>query len=261
MLPGLETFLTSEALYIRLIRFLSALISGIVFTRLLLRPLTRLIMERRYTDKKTVHSALNLVEIVALFVVLILSLQTGSFGNLTTVLGTIAAALTVAVGFGMRDQVASVVAGLFIQMSSPFVRGDYIKVQDYEGVVKDIELHATTLDGGSAEKMVVPNSIVVGNVLKNFTRGRKTKTSIEIEVAADRLDEHREALIEAASEEEEVLESGKEVIYLGLREGKMMAELRYWIRDSSDIKKVRSNVLQNYSSKAEERGLLVEPSG
>ncbi|MFB6208350.1 MAG: mechanosensitive ion channel family protein [Candidatus Nanohaloarchaea archaeon] len=259
MVPGIETLLNSEQLYLRLARFLLALILGVVLTQVVVRPVTRVLLERRYKDKKTVQSLLNVVETAVLFVVLVMSLQIGSFGNLTTVIGTIAAALTVAVGFGMRDQVASIVAGVFIQLDNPFVKGDYVKVQDFEGVVEEIELRATTLNGSSSEKMVVPNNLLVSNVMKNFTKGSKTKTSIELSLEPADLEEHVELLLGAAEEEEKVLEKPEpEVVYIKMSDGKMVSELRYWIRDSEDLKKVRSRVLDSYRSKADQKNLFQE---
>ncbi|MFB6115067.1 MAG: mechanosensitive ion channel domain-containing protein, partial [Candidatus Nanohalobium sp.] len=57
---------------------------------------------------------------------------------------------------------------------------DYIKTGDYEGVVKEIKLRATVLNGYSSEKLVVPNSALTTGAVKNYTKGSKTKTSLEI---------------------------------------------------------------------------------
>ncbi|MFB6115068.1 MAG: hypothetical protein ABEK04_02160, partial [Candidatus Nanohalobium sp.] len=110
----------------QLARFFLALIGGVAVTKLVLMPLTRRLMKKK-GDKKALHSIENLVGVVGLFLTFTIALQVGNFGSLATIIGAIAAALTVAVGFGMRDQVSSVVGGIFIHLDNPFVKGDYIK--------------------------------------------------------------------------------------------------------------------------------------
>ncbi|MFB6182515.1 MAG: mechanosensitive ion channel domain-containing protein [Candidatus Nanohaloarchaea archaeon] len=128
-------------------------------------PTTRKILQIRGKQKKSIHSVENIVGVIGLFITFTVGLQAAKFGNLATILGAIAAALTVAVGFGMRDQISSLVAGILIQLDNPFVKGDYIKVNDQEGKVKEINLRTTIINGKNNEKLVLPN-----NVLTLWTR-------------------------------------------------------------------------------------------
>ena len=66
--------------------------------------------------------------------------------------------MTVAVGFGMRDQVGNLVSGIFIHFDNPFIKGDYIKVEETEGVVQEIHLRETIINGAGSEKTMIPNS-------------------------------------------------------------------------------------------------------
>ncbi|MFB6174480.1 MAG: mechanosensitive ion channel family protein [Candidatus Nanohalobium sp.] len=159
----------------------------------------------------------------------------------------------------MRDQVASIVGGTFIHLDNPFTRGDYIKTGDYEGVVKEIKLRATVLNGYSSEKLVVPNSTLVTSPVKNFTKGTKTKTSLEIPLDTLKQEEHAELLKEAANKQGEVMTNPEPKVMLkGLEDGKVQAELQYWLRNSGDVKDVRSSVLEDYIQAAIEEGLVHE---
>jgi potassium efflux system protein len=255
----LETpLLQNTSTYIQLARFFVTFIIGTALTKLVLMPASKRIIGRR-GDKKAKHSIENLTGVLGLFLTFTVALQAGNFGNLATIIGAMAAALTVAVGFGMRDQVASVVGGIFIHLDNPFIKGDYIKTGDYEGVVKEIKLRATTLNGSSSEKLVVPNSTLVTNPVKNFTKGNRTKTSLEISLNLLKQEKHAELLKEAANNEVEVLADPEPKIMLkGLEDGKFNAELHYWLRDSGDVKSVRSRVLNSYIDRAIEEGLIKE---
>ena len=221
-------------------------------------PASRKLVSKR-GDRKATHSIENLVGVTGLFLTFTVALQAGNFGGLATIIGAIAAALTVAVGFGVRDQVSSVVGGIFIHLDNPFLKGDYIRTGDHEGVVKEIKLRATVLNGDSSEKLVIPNSTLTTNPVKNYTNGNRTKTSLEIPLKTLKYKEHAETLEKAANDQGEVLTNPEpKVVLKGLEDGDVHAELRYWIRDPDDKKGVRSRVLEKYISEAIEKGLIEE---
>jgi len=252
----IDQCLTSQQVYFQLARFVAAIAIGTILTRTVLMPLTRRAMARKGSDIKAKHSMENIVALIGLFITFIAALQAGSFGNLVTVLGTIAAALTVAVGFGMRDQVSSIVAGIFIHTDNPFVKGDYIKMNDYEGVVKDIKLRATTLNGKDEEKQIVPNNLLTTNVVKNQTKGKRTRAGLDLQISSENLEKVSDLLIESATEQEEVLSNPEpEIKYSGIEGGKIDTKLRYWLNSSDKVKSVRSKILKSFAQKMAEEGI------
>lgn len=252
----LENLFGSEEVVIQIGRFLVALAVGIILTRAAVMPATEKLLFKR-KDEKTLQSIVNIVGITGLFLSMIVALQAGSFGNLTTILGAIAAALTVAVGFGMRDQVGNLVSGIFIHFDNPFLKGDYIKVGETEGVVKEINLRDTVLNGKNVEKTVIPNSTLMNNPLQNFTKGSKTKTAINVKINTEKLEEHREILDKVAESNEKILEKPQpELVFMDVQEP--TAELRYWIKDPEKSKQIRSEVIEEYLKRVEEKGLRSE---
>lgn len=253
----IDQFLTSQQVYFQLARFIVAIVAGVVITRTVLMPLTRRAMIRKGSDVKAKHSMENLVGLIGLFASFIVALQAGNFGNLVTVLGTVAAALTVAIGFGMRDQVSSVVAGIFIHTDNPFIKGDYIKVNDFEGVVKEIRLRATILNGKNNEKQVVPNNILTANVVKNMTKGKRTKVAMEFDIPSDKLEAASEMLSKTAKENELVQEKPEpELNYTGVEDGKVATELSYWVKDPEQVKPARTQILESFNKEAVEEGVF-----
>jgi small-conductance mechanosensitive channel len=254
----LENLLGNQQTLIQLGRFLLTLAIGAFLTRAVLMPLTRRLLFKR-KDEKTLHSIVNIAGIIGLFLSFTVALQAGNFGDLATIIGAIAAALTVAVGFGMRDQVGNIVSGIFIHFDNPFIKGDYIKVGEVEGVVKEISLRDTIINGQGSEKTVIPNSTLMNNPMKNYTRGRRTKTSIETKIDPKKLEEVSLLLREAAEENQKVLKKpGPETVYRKLEDGKMNTELHYWVKDPETSKQIKSQVLEKYNQKLKETGLLEE---
>ncbi len=244
----LETsLLTSQHIYIQLLRFVIVLFIGIIVTKTVFTPIMSRLISRN-GDVKAKHSFENISLLIGLFLSFTLALQAANFGNLVTVLGTIAAAATVAVGFGMRDQVASVVAGIFIHTDNPFIKGDYIRVGDVEGVVKEIKMRATILNGKDQEKQIVPNNKLTSEVVKNYTKGSKTKASLIVKVPLDKLNEVSRELENLTKQQDSVLEKPEpRISNKDIEDNKAVIELNFWVSKPSQVKKVKSDIIGLYS--------------
>lgn len=256
----LEKLFPDIAVYLQVGRFFLVLAAGILFTRVFLMPLASRLVEKRGGDKVSVHTYSSMTGLVGLFMSFIVALQAAQFGGLVTVLGAITAALTVAVGFGMRDQISNIVGGFFVYTDAPFVKGDYIKVNDKEGVVKEIKLRQTILNGPSSGKLVIPNSVLTLNPVENLTKGRKTKIVEEMAVEPRDAAELEEICLEVMAANEEVLEEpAPEVSYekLGSEVG---ISLNCWVQDSKDAKQVESELLSEIMGKAERKDLFKKDS-
>ncbi len=253
----IETLIPENpGVYLQLGRFVITLAIGFVLTRGVLMPLVARAAERKGSEKKVKHSVENVAGIIGLFLTFTIALQAAEFGNLVTILGAITAALTVAVGFGMRDQVANLVAGIFIYTDNPFVKGDYIKTGETEGVVKDIALRATTLNGRSSQKIVVPNAQLTTQEVKNYTRGSRTKGAIHLDFDPGKMEEATSLLKGIVETQEDVLEKPAPEIFFTDTGDEINAEVHYWLDDSGRSKDVKSSVLKEFNRKAVEQGLL-----
>lgn len=250
--------LTGSDVIFQIVRFFLAFTLGVAVTRGLLMPLTGKLMARRGSTKKAVQSVENIIGLTGFFLTLLIALQVASFGNLLTVLGALAAAATVAIGFGMRDQVSSVVAGVFIHTDNPFLKGDYIKVGETEGRVKDISLRATKLNSENDEK-IVPNNILTTNTVQNFTRGNRTSDGVKVKVSVEKADEAADILIETAQENEQVFKKPEPRIkYTSVEEDKVVIKVDYWMKESADIRDIRSQIIEGYTERASRKNIYEE---
>jgi len=69
-----------------------------------------------------------------------------------------------ALGFALRDVLSNVLAGVLIMVYRPFERNDRIVVMNFEGLVTNIDLRYTTLQGENKE-ILIPNSTLFTNAI------------------------------------------------------------------------------------------------
>ncbi len=69
-----------------------------------------------------------------------------------------------ALGFALRDVLSNVLAGVLIMIYRPFERNDRIVVTNFEGLVTNIDLRYTTLQGEN-KKILIPNSTLFTNAI------------------------------------------------------------------------------------------------
>lgn len=257
-LAGLEQYF-GASVYLQLSLFVVTFVAGLVLTKTVLVPAISYITLKRSDSKKLQQQSRSLTGVLGVFLSFLAALQAGQFGNLVTVIGVIGAALTVAIGFGMREQVANLVAGILIHVENPYVKGDYVKMGDQEGVVKEIGMRATVLDGKNTERNSVPNGVIANTPLKNYTRGVKTKGTAEVKVDSAETPEAEEILIHVAEEHQEILQSPAPFVrYKSLEENKTVMELSFWIKDSQNPRKFRSDILKEFNARAAKEGIFDE---
>jgi len=81
----------------------------------------------------------------------------------------ILSAATLAIGLALQGSMANVAAGLLLVLFRPYKIGDYIQAGGEEGVVEDLNIFTTTLRTLDNIKVIMSNSEVRGNSIKNFT--------------------------------------------------------------------------------------------
>jgi small-conductance mechanosensitive channel len=93
----------------------------------------------------------------------VLDIQLGS-------LLTSSAILTAVIGLSMQDTIGSLVSGLLLQTEKPFQVGDWIKVGNLEGQVKEMTWRYTKVVTLDANEVLLPNNAVAKERLLNYNR-------------------------------------------------------------------------------------------
>jgi small-conductance mechanosensitive channel len=74
------------------------------------------------------------------------------------------------VSIGASGTVGQATSGLILMYSRAFRIGEFIQVQDTEGTVVELGLFATRIRTGMGEEVMLPNTVVVANRSKNYSR-------------------------------------------------------------------------------------------
>jgi small conductance mechanosensitive channel len=253
----IENLIPGMGVYVQLARFTLVFVVGMVLTRLALMPLVHRAANRRGKGKAAIHTYSNLAGILGAFFSFASALQAGEFGGLVTVLGTITAALTVAVGFGNRDQIGNLVSGFFIYADRPFLKGDYIGTGELKGRVKEIKLRHTVLEKPTSEKVVIPNSKLTGETMENYTRGNRINMSLEFKEEAEKASTLAEIGMDEIRSSKKVLEKPEpEKFTRGIDEGKKTVAINFWVKESQKPVEIRSEILEDVYSEAETQGVF-----
>jgi small-conductance mechanosensitive channel len=91
--------------------------------------------------------------------------------NLTGIVAT-SAIITAAIGFSLQDTLGNIMGGLAVQMERSIVVGDWIRVGEQEGQVKEIRWRQTSIETRNWDTIVIPNSILMKTQV--IVLGRRT---------------------------------------------------------------------------------------
>jgi small-conductance mechanosensitive channel len=103
--------------------------------------------------------------------------------------GVLASSAVVAliVGFAAQSTLSNFVAGLFIAFAQPLRLGDRVSVDGDEGVVEEIGLTYTFIRTREGDRLVVPNSKLASDTIRNATIvSREKLAQITVQVPLDK---------------------------------------------------------------------------
>nr|WP_245550131.1 mechanosensitive ion channel family protein [Halopiger xanaduensis] len=129
--------------------------------------------------QREITRRLTQVVIWSVSVVVVLGVWIDDLGGLLVGAGF----LGIVVGMAARQTLGTVLAGFVLMFDRPFEIGDWIKVEDEEGIVTDISIVNTRLRSFDGEYIMIPNDVVSSEMVTN--RSRRGRLRIEIEVGVD----------------------------------------------------------------------------
>ncbi|HEY4002312.1 MAG TPA: mechanosensitive ion channel domain-containing protein [Candidatus Xenobia bacterium] len=152
--------------------FLATLATVVVGSDLLGTVVGRHLLSGGDMDPGTQYAVGQLTNYVALFVGLLVALETVGvqLSSLTVMLG----ALSVGVGFGLQGIVNNFISGLVVLLERPIQVGDVIEVDGVRGRVRRIQARATTLLTSDNTTIIVPNADLVTKRITNWTHDDPT---------------------------------------------------------------------------------------
>lgn len=119
------------------------------------------------------------------------------------------------IGFALQDSLSNFAAGAMILLYRPFDVNDFVEVTGASGLVQKMNLVSTTITTFDNQTLVVPNSKIWGDVIKNVTAQKERRVDLEFGIGYDDDIEHAERILtEIVTKHEKVLEHPKPNIRL-----------------------------------------------
>lgn len=146
-----------------------ALLVGIYLIRSLRRWLDEEFLPKTDMDPGMCASLSTLFANIGYALVILLTLS--SLGVRWTNLAWIVSALSVGIGFGLQEIVKNFVSGLILLTERPVKVGDLISISGVEGDIRRINVRATEIQLSDRSIVIVPNSQLISQNLRNVTLG------------------------------------------------------------------------------------------
>lgn len=173
--------------------------------------------------------------------------------------------LGIVLGLAARKTLGSLIAGLVLMFSRPFEVGDWVQVNDSEGIVTDITLMSTRIRSFNGEHIVVPNDVVTGEIVTN--RSREGRLRVEVPIGIDYEDDFelasdvaRTVLDEIVNEREYCLSDPQpQVILQELGDSAVIFSLRIWIIEPSARRqnRLRQTIQRRIKAEFASEGLTI----
>jgi len=148
-----------------------------------LRSAVRKTMERREADPTLVPFISGLVYWLVLLLVAVAVL--GLFGIPTASFVAVLGAASLAVGLALQGTLSSFAGGVMLLVFRPFKAGDVVDVAGSLGTVQEVGIFSTVLHTPDNVRIVIPNSSVFGQVIKNFTANDRRRIDLVVGVSYD----------------------------------------------------------------------------
>ena len=183
-------------------------------------------LEKSKTDV-SLRGFLKSLITVGLKLLLIISVVT-MLGVETTSLIAILGAAGLAVGLALQGSLSNFAGGVLILFFKPFEVGDYIRTNDYEGTVEEIQIFTTILRTLDNRRIIIPNGILSNEILTNVYKNGKIRVEHKFGIGyGDDIDKAREVILDVVKKTDGVLSDPTPVVHVS-GHGDNAVELTLW---------------------------------
>lgn len=240
---------------INIVSAIAIFIVGRWLSRLLTQT-SKTLMRKSKVDESLTDFLGNIFYAALTIVVIIAALDRLGV-NTTSVLAVFAAA-GLAVGLAMKDSLSNFAAGVMLVVFKPFKLGDVITAAGETGVVESINIFNTMLRTGDNQEIVVPNSQIYGNTIKNITARDTRRIDLVIGIGYDdSIAKAKMLLNEVLASDPGVLKDpAPTILVLELGESSIDLAVRPWVK-TGDYWTVRSDLLQAIKESFDSNGISI----
>ena len=204
------------------------------------------------------HNTLTIINYMG--VLIALSAAIAALGIDFQTIAVILGALSVGIGFGLRNVVSNFVSGLLLLVEKPIKVGDWIQIGQHEGFVKDLKFRSTELETFQQASVIIPNADLISQPVINMTfADEKGRVEIPVSVAYNSdPNQVRELLIEIAQEHPQTLDDPEPiVIFMNFGESSLDFELRAFTNEVISKVPIASDIRFEIEKRLRENGIEI----
>jgi small-conductance mechanosensitive channel len=192
------------------------------------------------TDRMTAHQEQIVTRVTQITLLIAVGLVGLSIWNVSP--GGIlvgAGFLGIVVGLAARQTLGALIAGFVLMFSRPFEIGDWVAIDDEEGIVTDITIVNTRLENFDGEFVVLPNDKVADSAITNRSQKGRLRLRVDVGVDYETDPDHAVEVAEEAIETVDVVESAPapHVFPREFGDSAIVLEVRFWIEHPSPPKR------------------------
>ena len=239
---------------------LTLLIVGYILSKHLSRAVGRRLLPKVGVHKSAAAALQSLTFYILLFTVTLLALKVVNVPlTAFTVLG---GAVAIGVGLGSQNIINNFISGLIILADRPIRVGDFVQLQDLEGVVQHIGARSTRIKNMMNVDIIVPNSAFLQNNVVNWTLSDELyRTFIEVGLAyGSPTREATKLFLRAVRGHGKVLDKPEPIVlFTEFGDNALIFQVFFWIRMKTQMERrlIESDLRYRIDHLFREAGIVI----
>jgi small conductance mechanosensitive channel len=178
--------------------------AGLILSRLIKRWLSLLLDRSRIRDDLLLKGFfLRLTSFIVITLTLLAALANLGLNVTTFITGL--GVTGIILGFGLRDTLSNLAAGLLLLIYRPFRAGEMIEVEGSQGMVYELTIVNMQMITNDGVRVIMPNSKVWGAKITNYSMSKSRRLEFNIKVDKAKVNEAINCIKAALDEDERVL--------------------------------------------------------
>jgi len=193
------------------------------------------------------------------FIITIIALQ--DLGLNLSVLKFFSGALGIGLGFGLKNIIANLVAGILLLLDKSIAIGDVIVIDDIKGIITEYNARCTTIITREGMEYLIPNEKFMSSNILNLTYSSpKIRVRIPIAIAYESdVKKAMKILNDIATEDKRILKNpAPKTRIRKLADSSITIESRIWVSDpGAGTGKLKSNFLLKVLERFKSEGISI----
>ena len=213
-----------------IIMFLAVLIIGIIIVKIAANALKKWMIRAKVSEILAEFTTRIIRLILYVFVIgtslAFIGVEVGAaLISVSVVLGFV-------LGFALGDTLSNIAAGFMIAITKPFKKGDFVTANGESGTITNVGISITEIDTPDNKRIIVPNKLVWGGNVTNFTKHPTRRVDLQIGVDySDDLDKVIKTTMSLIKQDKRVLSDPEpQVAVSEMADSSVNLVIRPWVK-------------------------------